>query len=213
MTVKKWVALCVVCGVAATGAFADLDVGITYVPGSVIKTEENQEAQEFFKDESIFGDNILGFHVGYSWWWLFYAGWDSYMMPPWWIQSRTEYVRADGTLAPGAYAPGFLNLFGAGLRPTIGPLSIMATVGVNHIYVHSDYDTRGEEERTLVGLNARVGAGWRFGPLRLTVVGTSLYATPDQVAAMIKSIERAPKAGLIKFVESLVPSLVVSVDL
>lgn len=193
--------------VLSTYIFGEVELGLSYTPGSLLKNEESEAMEEFYDVESgVFGDSIIGFHAGYSFWWLFYVSVDSLMVPPWWVYQLTSYTGTDGTTYDGINAPGFVNFFDIGIRPKIGPVYLLATVGVNALYIHSEYDTR--EEDATVGFNLRLGLGVKFDNFSFTLTGTSVYSDYDSMASTIENlIEAEDPDATTDFLESLIPSI------
>ncbi|OQY39626.1 MAG: hypothetical protein B6229_03460 [Spirochaetaceae bacterium 4572_7] len=117
---------------------SDLELGLSYTPGDVLKTDEDRQI------ESVTGrkqnDGILGFHAGYSFWWLFYVSSDSLVVPPWFVQKLSTYEKGNGEFHQGIMAPGFITFVDFGIRPKFKHLYLLATIGINSLYIHSEYD-------------------------------------------------------------------------
>jgi hypothetical protein len=165
--------------------FAELELGVSWTP---LLSEEQSSSEDM--------ESITGFHVGYQWWGIFYAAWDSLIMPPDMIGGMTGYLR-----------PGFLNLFNAGLRLRIGPIIGYTTVGVNNIYVYKQEELSGLE--TEFGANLRVGAGLKFGWWGLNVSGTSVFPSFERMTLTLAALaEEATRDAAIDVIMSgLVPSI------
>lgn len=190
----------------ASPIFAEIEIGASLTPASYMKGEDAKDFEDFQdKEGSFLADMIFGFHFGYSWWWLFYASWDSYVMPPWWIMGQT-----------GQYKPGFLNLIDLGVRPAIGPILIMAEVGVNHMYLHGQDDDPEVEGDVDFGANLRLGAGLKFGWWSLTASGTCVFVDFDTMTNTLQQLgeggKRAEDATQ-KLLATLIPSLTFSIHL
>lgn len=177
----------------SSGLFAnELELGLSMTPGSLLyKTEAT--ASRYAADES-----LLGFHVGYSFWWLFYASWDSMIVPPWFIEQQTQVYDAAG----------FMNFYDVGIRPKIGPLYLLATIGVTDLYVHNYYATEQNYESNEVGANIRLGVGFVFDVFSVNIVGTSFY---KDFAVMQKTLQalaegKDPNAQE-DFLKTLLPSV------
>lgn len=194
--------------ILTSSVYADLELGLSYTPGGVLKSEESEQMEAFFQTEQgVLGDSILGFHAGFSFWWLFYVSADSLVVPPWWVKQTTSYTTTSGEVKTGVHAPGFINFFDVGIRPSFGPLYLLATIGMNHLYVHSAYSD-GSENQGGLGVNLRIGAGLRFKNVSIVATGTSVY---NNFEAMQSSVQRAidgddPNARP-DFLRSLMPSI------
>lgn len=212
MATRRWVTVAILLTLSAMPALAQLDLGVSYIPGSVLKTEEARSFEAFYQiEESLVGDNIVGLHAGYSLAWLFYGSIDSYIMPPWWIQAQTSVV--DGR---GVYAPGYLNLIGAGLRPSIGPLQILVTAGINTMYIHSTSVPAEFQEANgtfAVGANLRIGLLWNLKPISIGVVGTSVFGSFEQMqVTLMELFQQGDRAAIETFARTLIPSFHVNIN-
>jgi hypothetical protein len=204
----------------ASPVFAELELGMSITPASTLKGEAAKQYEEDFVGKSdtatFLENNFVGFHVGFSWWWLFYASWDAMVMPPWWIQQITTYerVNADGSRESvvGKYLPGYLNLFDVGIRPTIGPIVIMAEIGVNNIYVYKQSEDKSAQGGLDFGANLKVGAGLRFDFWSATLTGTSVFASTDQMISVLKLLGGSKESTRMEAVRSLVETLIPSVN-
>lgn len=205
---KKKLILIIALILLTSTLFAELELGLSYTPANVLKSEESEALDKFDETEQgILGDSVLGFHAGYSFWWLFYLSADSLIVPPWYVKQITSYTKADGSKSKGVKAPGFINFFDVGIRPKIGPIYVLATIGINSLYVHSEYSD-GSENEAGVGANLRLGFGIQFDSLSIVVTGTSFYSSFE---AMQSTVERAinntdPDARP-DFLRSLMPSI------
>lgn len=181
----------------STALFSDeLELGISFTPGSLLEVSDSV-AEEY--DLQLEEQALLGFHVGYSFWWLFYTSWDSIVAPPPYIEEQTDVPDAAG----------FINFFDVGIRPSLGPVYILATVGINTTYVHSvaahEY---GYENNSDVGANVRLGVGLKFSAFSINLVGTSFYETFDDMTETLGGLfsgeeERAQE----DFLKTLIPSI------
>lgn len=195
----------------STPVFAEIEIGGSFTPAEYL-LQMNSEAQKL---EDFLGvassedfDMIFGFHIGYSWWWLFYAAWDSLVMPPWWIYTSTS---AGGET--GIYRPGFLNLIDVGVRPTIGPVYVLATAGLNHMYIYKQDDLAIAGGELNLGVNLRLGAGLIFDWWSLVVSGTAVFGKFDDMATVIEGVaDQNPKA-IRYLINNLIPSVVFSLHL
>lgn len=153
---KKAMLLAAALLLVSAGAWAEIELGVGIAPpiGDVPEEVQSQES-------GFLGNSTLVFHAGYSFWWLFYASYDAFVLPPYSVSQMTGRIDpATGTYTDGYYRPGFMNTYDVGFRPRIGPISLLATVGVNQMYVYRQAED-GMEVPPL-GVNLRVGAGIRF---------------------------------------------------
>lgn len=188
----------------STTLFAEIELGLSYTPGSVLKNEQSADLEAFIGTEDS-GDHILGFHVGYSFWWLFYLGWDSLIVPPWFVYQTTSYTDWDGNTVQGTLAPGFVNFYNVGIRPRIGPVYVLATIGVNDLYVHSYYSDN-EDDSTL-GVNMRVGFGFKFDAFSLSFTGTAVFNDFQVLSDTLEGIADGNKNSQEEFLSRLMPSI------
>jgi hypothetical protein len=169
----------------AVPAFSnELELGMSWtpLPGADESTEEL--------------DSITGFHVGYSFFRILYASWDSLVMPPFIIREWTGYNR-----------PGFLNLYDAGIRLVLGPVLGYATVGVNNVYVYKQEELPSFEDA--VGVNLRLGLGLKFNWWGVNVSGTAVFPNFDYMTSTLQGLvpEETRDIALQKIADVLVPSL------
>lgn len=135
-------------------AWAELELGLGIAP-PIGDVPAQAQTGSFFTDAT----KVL--HAGLSFWWLFYAGYDGLILPPYSVQQLTSGIdTGTGQVTDGYFRPGFLNTFNVGIRPRIGPISIMASVGINQLYVYRQ-DADGLASPPL-GVNVKAGAGLRF---------------------------------------------------
>jgi hypothetical protein len=143
-------------------------------------------------------DPILNFHVGWSWT-ILYLSWDAYAMPDYWVYNNTTYVDPNsGYTVQGYYVPGFLNLFDAGLRIVLRPFIVYAEVGGNYLYL------RGGQTYSNVGVNARLGAGLKFGFWGINLSGTQVFAS---FADMNAAFHQAAHGNWSDLTQGMVPTL------
>lgn len=176
--------------------YGEIELGLSYTPGSVLKTDEAAGLDDAYGiEQGAMGDMILGFHFGYSFWWLFYASVDSLIVPPWWVESYSEI-----------YAPGFMNFIDVGIRPSIGPIYLLATMGINNLYIHSYYAD--ENSETAVGVNMRVGLGIKFEALSINLIGTALFSDFAEMNTLLTEVSDGndPTAED-RLLEKLMPSI------
>jgi len=119
-------------GLAASGAFAEAELGFGLTPGGVGGGNATSQV-------------VPSFHVGWSWYAL-YLSWDAYAMPDYWTYN---YV--------GTFVPSFLNTFDAGLKLVFRPFIAYAEAGPNFLYLRGGQtdDTVGVNIRLGAGLKFR----------------------------------------------------------
>ncbi len=193
----------------STPAFSEIELGASFTPAEFLMSEEAKQLEQFIGAEEDF-EAIVGFHIGYSWWWIFYGSWDAIVMPPWWIYSITV-----GPDSSGTYKPGFLNLMDIGVRPTLGPIMLLAEAGLNNIYIHGQQAEIGIESATEpnFGVNLRLGAGLKFGWWGITVTGTSVFATFTKMTDVIEGVIESDPLAIQYLISSLIPSITVNMHL
>ncbi len=184
--------------------YGEIELGLSYTPGTVLKSDANVSRAKL-EDQDAMGDSILGFHVGYSFWWLFYVSLDSLIVPPWFVEQESSYTDLNNDYHPGTRAPGFMNFIDFGVRPKIGPIYALATMGINNLYIHSEYET-GNEETTL-GVNLRLGFGVQFGALSISVTGTKVFSSFEAMDASLTRMSDGDTQAEQEFWQSLIPSI------
>jgi hypothetical protein len=142
---------------AVPAAFSEAELGIGLTPGQVANPPDPNNV-----------DPILNFHVGWSWT-ILYLSWDAFAMPDYWVYNATYYTGA-------YYVPGFLNMFDVGLKIVLRPFIAYATVGGNMLYL------RGGQTYNQVGVNARLGAGVKFGFWGVNLSGTQVFASTSDMS-------------------------------
>jgi len=190
----------------------EFEVGVAVTPLSIIKDESAIAMENMYgSGGGFFQDNILGLHVGYSLAWLFYASLDANIMPAWWIKNATEFSDEAGELHQGIFAPGIISFLDIGIRPTFGPVILMAELGINYLYIHSYYNvdpqTGAELAGGKMGFNFRVGVGYEFEPFSISLLGTSVYSSFDVMKEALAGVAKGNKMAIEKLSESLIPSL------
>jgi hypothetical protein len=176
-------AIALLLALAVPAAFADAELGIGVTPTG---------------GSSGAGDALTSFHVGYSWT-ILYFSWDAYAMPDYWVYNATTYVDPNsGYTVNGYNVPGFMNLFDVGLKLTLQPFVAYAEVGVNYLYL------RGGQTYPNVGVNARLGAGLRFGWWGVDVSGTQVFASWSDLTAAFAAAANSNTAPLL---EGLLPTI------
>ena len=171
--------------VIAVPAFADIEVGISATIDPAVAEDPNAELEP-----------IPGFHLAYQWWGIFYATWDSMVLPPDLVNSLTGYLR-----------PGFLNLFDAGIRIRLGPIIGFVTAGTNNIYVYRQAELT--DFNPEFGANLRAGAGLKFEFLGVNLSVTSLFASFDRLARTLQSLAGTPaeqNAAIETITSGLIPA-------
>ena len=167
----------------AVPAFADWELGIGFTPSqNSTSTDPNQV------------NGIIDFHVGYAISILYFA-WDAYAMPAYWVNNATTYIDpSSGWVSQGADVPGFLNTFDIGVRLILRPIVVYGEIGTNLLYLYGGQIYNGYAG---VGVNARLGAGVRFGFWGVNISGTQIFATwTDMSAAFHQAIYRGDTSYL-----------------
>lgn len=177
---KLIVAILLVAVVALPGFSLGVELGVSVTP---IPAGDGGDVEMAF-----------GSHIGISPFAILYASWDALVMPPGVIGSWTGY-----------YRPGFLNLFDAGLRLVLGPIVVLAEIGVNNVYVYK----QGTEDIAGLGANLRLGAGLKFGMWGVTLTGTSVFPTMEALIDTLKGLvaDESRNWAVEQLVSGLVPSL------
>jgi hypothetical protein len=198
------------------GTKDEIELGIALTPMSILKSKDEGSMEDIYDAESgVLGDNILGLHAGYSFMWLFYASVDANVMPPWWIEGMTGYYDYDtGERVQGIMAPGFITFANVGVRPTFGPIMVMATIGINYMYIHSAY-TKDEDlsSGNKAGMNLRVGAGYKFDMFSVSLIGTSVYPDFKSMRNTFKGLFQNDEQAIEDFTNTLIPSIAVYIHL
>jgi hypothetical protein len=180
----------------ATPAFAEWELGMSWTPVSQTVYGNQTEL-----------DSIVGYHVAYSWS-ILYLSWDAFALPNFMVENWTGYWDgASQRYVSGYYAPGFLNLFDVGIKLNLKPLVAFAEVGTNCLYVYQEGMLPGG-----FGANLRVGAGVKFGWIGVSLTGTSVFASWQDLTATLDALgDKESRAwAWNNIVESLVPSLQVT---
>jgi len=173
---------------AVPAAFSELELGVGLTPGSVANPPDPTNV-----------DPILNFHVGWSWT-ILYLSWDSYAMPDYWVYNNTSYVDATtGIYHDGYYVPGFLNLFDAGLKIVLRPFILYAEIGTNMLYLRGGATYGGG-----LGVNARLGAGLKFGFWGINLSGTQVFASSSDLSA---ALHQAAHGNWSDLTQGMVPTL------
>jgi hypothetical protein len=172
---------------AVPAAFSEAELGVGLSPGSVGGST----------DPTV--DPILNFHVGWSWT-ILYVSWDSYAMPDYWVYNNTSYVDPNnGYFYSGYNVPGFLNLFDAGLKIVLRPFIVYAEVGTNMLYLRGGATYGGG-----LGVNARLGAGLKFGFWGINLSGTQVFASMNDLNA---ALHQAAHGNYSDLTQGMVPTL------
>lgn len=172
------IAMLVLLGV---GAWAELEFGFGIAP-PLGEVPENAVSGGFL------GDSTQVMHAGYSFLWLFYASYDGLILPPYSVSQMTGSIdTSTGDWSPGYYRPGFLNTFNVGIRPRIGPVTLIATIGANSMYVYKASEDGLEVPP--VGVNLRIGAGLRLAKwIGITATGTSVFADFQELSSTLDAL-------------------------
>lgn len=182
----------------STPVFAEIELGASFTPAEFFMSEEVRDLEAFLGSTDDF-DMIYGFHVGYSWWWLFYASVDSLIVPPWFIYSITAGEQS------GIYRPGYINMIDVGIRPTLGPLLIFAEAGLNNIFIYKQDELDNPPDN--LGVNLRIGGGLLMDWWSITVSGTSVFPNFDQMVNVLEGIIDQNPQAIRYLMESLIPSI------
>lgn len=183
---KKAVVLALAAALAASSvAWAEIELGFGVSP-PIGKTEKEGDPGP----EGPLGDTILSFHAGYSFWWLFYLSADAYVVPPSFVKgATTAFDTEEGFTQEGIYRPGFLNMLDVGIRPRIGPIALMATVGVNQLYIYKEADLPKDMKKPSLGLNLRLGGHVFISKnLAVTLNGTLVFQDPEQMGKFFDAV-------------------------
>jgi hypothetical protein len=175
----------------AVPAFAEVELGISATP--VQGGQSNAGGY----------DTITGFHVGYAWS-IIYLSWDALAMPAVLVQNMTgHFDEKTSSYVTGVYAPGFLNLYDAGLRLVLQPFLVYAEVGTNNLYV---YKNQGGGS---FGANLRIGAGLRFNTWGVNLSGTSVFDSFDQLSKTLTKLASKDTANeaIAAIGKNIVPSI------
>jgi hypothetical protein len=166
---------------AAFPAFAEWELGVSWtpVPNAIV-------------DGGSGIDSMTGYHMAYveS---LFYASWDVLSVPDRIVGAWTGY-----------HEDGCLSFLDAGLRLSLRPVVCFAEAGVNNLFIHDNgFVPEG------FGANVRLGAGVKFGWWGVTLTGTSVFPSWDDLSSAVSALwtpETRPAAWA-AFERSLVPSV------
>ena len=172
--------------VTAAPAFAEWELGLSWTP--VTKDVVTQTGTQTVWDA------MFGTHVGLSLA-IFYGSWDAIAIPNTKVEMWTN----------SAYSvPGFVNLFDAGLKLTLKPIELFAEAGTNMLYVYKQSLLSGS-----FGVNFRVGVGLRFGGLGITLAGTSLFNSFDELGGAFADLGSSDTRdrGWTRITGSMFPSL------
>jgi len=179
----------------AAPAFAEIELGISWTQSTDTNVQMVGQTQV--------SDTILGFHVAYGWF-ILYGAWDSLALPGYMIEALTSYVDPlTGEPIAGFRVPGFLNLYDVGIRLVLQPLVVSATIGTNSLYLY------GGKRFDKMGANFRLGAGLKFGWWGLSISGTSVFGSMDDLTAVLAGLGSTEKRSwaLEQLTGGLVPSL------
>jgi len=179
MTKKLMLATFLILALAGTAFTDELELGFGIAP-PLNMDDMQQESKGFFYD------NTAVLHVGYSFAWLFYASYDALMLPPASVSSITgSFNIEDGTYNNGFYFPGILSLVNVGFRPSIGPVVLMVTTGINNLYIYKQSELDGLTPD--LGVNLRAGLGFKIGKmLSIMASGTVVF---NNFESMISTLE------------------------
>lgn len=150
----------------AVPSFADWELGLGITPSQNSTSTDPSQV-----------NSIIDFHVAYALSILYFA-WDAYAMPAYWVYNATTYVDpGSGVIYGGADVPGFLNTFDVGVRIIIRPVVVYGEIGTNLLYLYGGQIYHDPLGNAGVGVNARIGAGVRFGFWGVNISGTQVFST------------------------------------
>lgn len=150
----------------AVPAFADWELGLGISPSQNSTSTDPGQV-----------NSIINFHVAYAMSFLYFS-WDAYAMPAYWVYNATTYIDpANGYIYPGADVPGFLNTFDVGVRFFLRPVIFYGELGTNLLYLYGGRIYKDPYGHPGVGVNARIGAGVRFGFWGVNLSGTQVFTT------------------------------------
>ncbi len=185
-----------------------LELGISAT--MVIPEAADSESEYSDAQQDVFETILPGFHIAYRWWEIFYATWDSMVMPPEMITDMTGVIVQDEFdpdftyFRPGPYRPGFLNLWDLGIKLILGPVVVHTELGVNTIYVHNQSELP-DDFSTNFGANWRAGVGVKFNMWGVNADFTSIFPSFNTMIQDIQGLIQQ-KPGIkdrIKWVPSL----------
>jgi len=159
----------------------ELELGVSLFP--IDWQNEPPEGTLITQEEETFiNDWLFGFHVGYGWT-LFYASWDSFVLPPYIVRDITTVVENDAIVREGFYRPGFVNFFDVGLRLVLFDMLVgFAELGVNTLYIYERDKLPEEDQPGGFGANLRLGAGLKINDsLGIDLAGTALFPSFDKM--------------------------------
>jgi len=186
---------------------AEIEIGVGVTPPLLERPAGAEDS------DNIFEKVMVSLHGGLSTAWLFYASVDAMLLPPYVLQSlTTTYNPTTGAYSEGIYRPGFLTMLDVGIRPKIGPLALLATVGVNMLYAYKEEELPQGSYQPELGVNARVGAYLFLGDnLALTGIGTVVFPDFDQLMvtaqALVGKNKTAQNQAIDRIMKNLVPTV------
>lgn len=181
----------------------EYELGIALTPMDVLKSDEDRSMEVISEgDNGGLNDFVLGLHLGYSFAWLFYASVDANAMPPWWVAKMTATQNEDGSRVPGLNSPGFVTFLDVGFRPTIGSLILMAELGLNHFYIKDGADAGNK-----LGVNFRMGVGYKFDPFSVSLIATSIFPDFQTMKYVFKALSNDEEWASEALGKSIIPSI------
>jgi hypothetical protein len=162
-------------------AWAEIELGVGIAP-PLGEIPAGASSGNFFNDAT----KVM--HVGYSFLWLFYASYDGLVLPPYSVSQMTSSIdNSNGNFLPGYLRPGFLNTFNVGIRPRIGPVSVMASIGINSLYVYKA--AADGLQLPPVGVNLKLGVGMRLAKwFGITATGTSVFSDFQELTSTLDAL-------------------------
>lgn len=180
---KKLIIFAALFLVLSASLFAEIELGFGIAP----PLQEHEESMY----DGFFYENTGVLHFGYSFWWLFYASYDALLLPPSAVAGMTgTFNEADSSYSSGIFRPGILSLIDVGFRPQIGPILLMATTGINNLYIYKQEELEANTDfEANLGVNLRLGVGLKINKfLGIMASGTVVFATFDDMSETLKNL-------------------------
>jgi hypothetical protein len=193
MRIRNILIAAVVLSFAALPAFSEWELGVSWtpVPNAITSASPRMDSME-------------GYHLAYATS-IFYASWDILAVPDFVVEDWTGYLDPEsGLYYPGFHDDGYLNLYDVGIRLALRPFVCFAEAGMNGLFVHGEgFLPAG------FGANIRLGVGARFDWWGISVAGTSVFATWDELWSTVEAfgLPETRTAAWTAVQSSLVPSV------
>lgn len=164
----------------------EIELGIALTPMGVLMDESDRNMEVAAGSGGILKEFILGLHAGYCMSGLLYASLDANAMPAWFIEKITR----TGAMEQGIRATGFISFIDVGIRPKLGNLILLAELGINYLYLHSEMVAQQEQDasNSRLGVNFRAGVGYSFYPFSVSLIVTSIFPDFSTMAAVFKGL-------------------------